>query len=73
MPERTYGKKAIVIPDEHKEFVAELQNLFSKYPKAASRYGLADLGDNHVRTRVYEMECVELGGFTICEIKERPQ
>ena len=73
MPEKTYSKKAIVIPDEHKEFVAELHNLFSKYPKAASRYGLADLGDNHVRTRDYELECVELGGFTIWESKERPK
>ena len=54
MPEKTYGKKTIVVPDEHKEFVAELQNLFSKYPKAASRYGLSDLGDNHVRTRAYD-------------------
>lgn len=73
MPEKTYGKKTIVVPDEHKKFVAELQSLFSKYPKAATRYGLADLGDNHVRTRIYEMECVELGGFTMCEIKEREQ
>jgi hypothetical protein len=37
----------------------KLQNLLSKYPKAASTYGLPDLDD--MRTRVYVMECVELG------------
>ena len=41
--------------------IRKLQNLLSKYPKAASSYGLADLDDNHMRTRVYVMECVELG------------
>ena len=53
--------------------MSEFQKLFSRYPEASTRYGLADLGDLHERTRVYEMECVELGGFTMCEIKERPQ
>ena len=71
MPE--YVSKTYLIPDEHKEFVAEFQRLLSKYPKAATRYGLADLGDNHARTRVYEIECVALGGITVCESKERPQ
>lgn len=41
--------------------IRKLQNLLSKYPKAAVSYDLADLGDHHVRTRVYVMECVELG------------
>ena len=53
--------------------MSELQKLFSQYPEASTRCGLADLGDLHERTRVYELACVELGGFTMCEIKERPQ
>jgi len=40
--------------------IRKLQNLLSKYPKAAVSYDLTDLGDNHVRTRVYVTECVEL-------------
>jgi hypothetical protein len=38
--------------------IRKLQNLLSKYPKAASSYDLADLGGNHVRTRIYLMESV---------------
>jgi hypothetical protein len=41
--------------------IRKLQNLLSKRRKAASSYGLADLDDNHVRTRAYVMERVELG------------
>jgi hypothetical protein len=40
--------------------IRELQDLLSKYRKAASSYGLADLDDNHVRKRVYVVECVDL-------------
>lgn len=34
------------IPDEHKEFVAEVQNILKKYPKASARYKLTDFGEN---------------------------
>ena len=68
-----YVGKTYVIPDEHKAFVAEHQKLLSKYPKAANRYGLVDLGDHHARTRVYVIDCLEIMGITVCEAKEREQ
>lgn len=47
------------IPEEHKNFVAEVESVFRKFPKASARYKLRDFGENPVwachgtvRTRV---------------------
>jgi hypothetical protein len=32
------------IPEEHKDFVAEIESIFGKYPNAATRYRLVDVG-----------------------------
>jgi len=39
----TVGKP---IPEEHKDFVAEVENVLRKFPKAAARYKLTDFGEN---------------------------
>ncbi|MER8699791.1 hypothetical protein [Mesorhizobium sp. M0768] len=31
-------------PEEHKDFVAEIEGVFRKYPKAIARYKLVDIG-----------------------------
>ena len=70
---QTPPTKSYNIPDEFQKFVSEYQELLRKHPKAATRFGLVDLGNNHVQTRVCKIDCVEVMGITICEIKEREQ
>ena len=48
---QTPPTKSYNIPDEFQKFVSEYQELLRKHPKAATRFGLVDLGNNHVRTR----------------------
>ena len=62
-----------VVPDEHKEFVAEFANLLGKFPKAAARYKLADLGEHLASSGHTELKCVELGGFISCDIVHVPE
>lgn len=47
------------IPQEHKDFVAEVENVYAKYPKAAARYKLVDVGlVDFARPRVScDLEC----------------
>jgi hypothetical protein len=34
------------IPEEYKDFVAEVQSVLKKFPKASARYKLTDFGEN---------------------------
>jgi hypothetical protein len=51
-------KKTDAIPDEHKGFVDGYRALLKKYPKAASRYVLADRGTATLAHLVF-WECEE--------------
>jgi hypothetical protein len=39
------GDGAYVFPEEHAEFLADYKELLHRYPAAAARFALADLGD----------------------------
>lgn len=64
------AKRPVVIPEEHKCFIEEFQNLLTKYPKAAERFRLADLGDNPPKSPpivrwTVSWECEDWGAFGI--------
>ena len=62
MPNETY-----TVPDEHKEFVDQFYNLLKKFPKAAKRFKLADMGDPPVERHVIVWKCRDLGGVVDCK------
>lgn len=57
--------KTFEAPPEHKAFVDEFQALLKKYPEAAQRYMLADMGDQPMPKSKLTVECERLGDFGI--------
>jgi hypothetical protein len=61
------------VPEEHKEFMAEVESLYRKYPAASSRYKLVDVGENLRMDCTVECEFdSEWGGWCkdVCELEE---
>ena len=55
--------KAYVAPAGHEEFVEEFRALLTKFPKAANRFRLPDMGESETRARVVQWECENNGEF----------
>jgi hypothetical protein len=72
------AKEPVVIPEEHKAFVEEFRNLLRKYPKAAGRFRLADLGEypppGPIPRWNISWECHDWGDFGIdCNPVAKPE
>jgi hypothetical protein len=72
------AKEPVVIPEEHQAFVEEFRNLLRKYPKAAERFRLADLGEYPPPVPVprwtITWECDDWGDFGIdCRPVAKPE
>ena len=59
------------IPEEHKNFVAEVEGVFRKFPKASARYKLTDFGENPVWSCPWD--CQDWPGFVDCRPVCEPQ
>ena len=60
------------IPEEHKNFVAEVEGVFRKFPKASARYKLTDFGENPVWS-CCPWDCQDWPGFVDCRPVSEPQ
>jgi len=61
------------IPEQYKEFVAEIESIYEKYPEAATRFRLVDLGRNPRMECTVECEFdLQWGGWCKdrCELEE---
>ena len=54
-----------MLPQEHKEFLDEFKNLLKKFPKAAQRFKLADMGDHPMAKHVIVWKCEDIGDFGV--------
>ena len=54
-----------VLPEEHKEFVAEFNKLLERFPNAALRFKLADTGDEPIVRHVIIWKCKDVPGFGV--------
>ena len=58
-------KKDYVAPAGHEDFVAEFRALLARFPKSASRFKLADMGETPTTRWTVTWECENIGEFGI--------
>jgi hypothetical protein len=74
MTDEPYERRRYPVPEEHRAFFEEFEQLVRKYPAVGRRYSLFDFGENWDRhVIIMEPECFDLGGMQVCFDKERPQ